>query len=160
MKRIVSLTATLGLLGATLVGGAVMAQTASASGYGCNGTLINSVPVKTPSGILAGYLYVYWDGANNCAVMVDPNENASYIDVELGVCAQTSGPGSACTPYGGPGPKYWPQDNGDYHWYAGPISVPSGNHCIVVGGEIALASDPSQPAMPPSPYDMSTALDC
>lgn len=92
-----------------------------ASGYGCSGTVVDTIRVsRTAGGPLYGYGYLYYsseNGGTNCAVYV----TAMDVGVKrwMGVDIQKTGLAPVVT------------DNGYYGTYAGPVAVTGTNgHCI------------------------------
>ena len=133
--KLTRIATVLAVIGTCFVGGAVTATSASASGYGCNGSLVNTIPIS--GGV--GEVYVYWDGTYNCAVAVDNAENAKAIDVYLTECASDKPQEFVqCQQIGNASDG----DNGDnsYHWYAGPVRLAAGGHCISASGDVYTQS--------------------
>jgi hypothetical protein len=136
--KLVRISTVLAVLGTCLAGGTVMATTASASGYGCPGSLVDTIPVQIGDfGTVVGDVYVYWDGTDNCAVAVDPSQNAEGISVSIRECQETVMT-DECTPKTG-----WVTDSSSsYKWYAGPVSVNAVGHCVSVTGTITTSDGP------------------
>ncbi|MFC8518874.1 hypothetical protein [Streptomyces sp. NPDC057257] len=127
--------AVLGAVFAVFLSGIVLAPAASAGAYGCAGSQVDSYPMYGEPGVSYGTIYLYYDTSTgkNCAVMVSTAAGGygvkKSMQLYLRVCSQTTDTG-ACTETGGAG------DNGNYAYYAGPVSVKAAGHCIRVVGVI------------------------
>lgn len=68
------LTSAAVVLGVGVVAPVVTAPAASAGGYGCSGGLVDSYGINADHGVHAGMkiadVYTYWDGSQNCQVVV------------------------------------------------------------------------------------------
>ncbi|KKD09679.1 hypothetical protein TN53_02115 [Streptomyces sp. WM6386] len=118
-----------------MLAGFIMAPSASAAGYGCPGSQIDTYAVKTSGGTTYSNIYLYYDSATgtNCASNVRTSaggygtSNPQAIDVQIWRCVAGSTPGAACTadtPIDG--------DYGYYQYYAGPVDVTASNRCITI----------------------------
>lgn len=122
------------VLGTCLVGGAVTATNASATSYGCDGSLVKTLPIGS-----IGEAYVYWDGTYNCAVAVDNAKNASWITLNLVDCAaDTPQIYTSCQMEQAVQDGYNSSGEPDnsYHWYAGPVNLKAGGHCLYLEANI------------------------
>lgn len=122
-----------GFLPEEAIDGEAMADEDYSVAAGCSGTRIEHIPVKYGSSTY-GYLDVYYNSATgkNCAMTRATGAaygNASYIDVYLARCTQSS-PGSTCTVDSSVA------DPGPFHYYAGPVSLSAANRCIFADGFI------------------------
>lgn len=124
---------------AVILGGSlVSAPSASAAGYGCSGSLIDTYDVRTNagSGTLFGHVYLYYNSSNgvNCAVNVSNSAGgygtAKYMYMSINKCTQTS-PSSTCSI------TTRDEDSSQFYTqYAGPVSVTSPNNCILISAAI------------------------
>lgn len=122
-----------GFLPEEAIDGEAMADEDYSVAAGCSGTRIEHIPVKYGSSTY-GYLDVYYNSATgkNCAMTRTTGAaygNASYIDVYLARCTQTSS-GSTCTVDSSV------TDSGAFRYYAGPVSLSAANRCIFADGFI------------------------
>ncbi|WP_314613165.1 hypothetical protein [Streptomyces stackebrandtii] len=93
------------------------APTASAGGYGCNGSLVGSAPVygiENYTNTVVANIYIYWDGTYNCEVAVKKVFVGSTTRMEL-------------TLWSNHGKDI---DPGYFSQYAGPVRVVGTNSCI------------------------------
>ncbi|MFD7949357.1 hypothetical protein [Streptomyces sp. NPDC059744] len=103
------------LLGIGFITPIATAGPAAASGYGCNGSLIDTINHTSSSGALVAKTFLYWDGTYNCAVAVKQGSyygTSSRMDLSLGTPDKLVG------------------DSGSYSYYAGPIRVYGVGKCI------------------------------
>ncbi|WP_157531857.1 MULTISPECIES: hypothetical protein [unclassified Kitasatospora] len=109
-------------------------STASAGGYGCAGSEIDTYPVTSGS-TTYGVIHLYYDSSDgtNCAVNVATSAGGygadKYMSVSLILCSQTS-PSSTCAILDAV------VDAKTYKYYAGPVPVGARGHCIQVRGRI------------------------
>lgn len=85
-------------------------------------------------------LEIYWDGANgtNCAYLRHGSaapSGAIYTFVDLWTCT-TATQGASCTPRGPLGSRYRDRDEGNFHEYAGKVTVDGRDRCIYAWGGI------------------------
>ncbi|WP_326605008.1 hypothetical protein [Streptomyces sp. NBC_01800] len=112
----------------------ISAPAASAGGYGCSGSLIDSYSMKNGS-TTWGTTYLYYDSStgNNCAVAVKGSAGyagtATQTTVYLQRCASS-------TPGNCGGIEKTSSDVGNYTSYAGPVSLNAAGHCIQVTASI------------------------
>ncbi|MEU7026550.1 hypothetical protein AB0A60_07615 [Streptomyces sp. NPDC046275] len=110
------------------------APAASAGGYGCNGSLIDTYSIKNGSTVW-GSTYLYYDSAtgNNCAVAVKNSTGyagtSSFTSVYLQRC-NSSTPGYC----GGIAASV--DDSQNYTQYAGPVSLYAAGKCLQVQASI------------------------
>ncbi|MFF5341946.1 hypothetical protein ACWDUG_16370 [Streptomyces cellulosae] len=130
---------TLAVLGATfsiMAGMFTMAPSASAGGYGCSGSQIDSFPMYASGGTLFGNVFLYYDSSTgrNCAVTVATSAGgygvAKYMYVGISRCNETVDTGS-CS-----GSASVVDKKDSYKYYAGPVSIAAAGHCIAVTGQI------------------------
>ncbi|MEV5736319.1 hypothetical protein [Streptomyces sp. NPDC052292] len=144
MRRIASvLTGILLLLG----GSFILAPSASAAGYGCGGSEIDTYQVKTSGGSVYGNIHLYYDSSTgkNCAVNVATSAGGygtpTFKFVMLVKCVAGTSAGSTCTQ------DTYVQDptstGVNYSQYAGPVNISAAGRCISVVGVISLTSGPS-----------------
>ncbi|MFI6604206.1 hypothetical protein ACIBHX_48945 [Nonomuraea sp. NPDC050536] len=129
-----------GMIG--LLGTVAPAAYATSSGSNCVGTLVEEHDLKAPSGKVLGYLNLYWDGSTgeNCLTVTSSSIDwgiPKRMYADLYECA-TDIP-TKCAPV-----IVQRIDNQpNYRYQAGPISVPAAGHCILFvggvnfGGEVA-----------------------
>ncbi|WP_371597561.1 hypothetical protein [Streptomyces sp. NBC_00564] len=119
----------------TIAAGVAFAPPAQAADYGCSGSLIETLSVKTLDGTKYGELKVYYSSANggtNCAVTVDTRFSGTFkhMDAWVARCA-TNSTVSLCN---------WDKadpDSGTYQYYAGPVSITqTASRCIRAEGWI------------------------
>lgn len=108
---------TVGLfLGLGFVAPLATAAPASAGGYGCNGSLIDSIPQYAHfTGERVATTYLYWDGTYNCAVLVKQGRLygvPTRMQVSIGTSTALDG------------------DSGTFSYYAGPAKVYGKGKCI------------------------------
>ncbi|MFC8532656.1 hypothetical protein ACFUJY_01665 [Streptomyces sp. NPDC057249] len=134
MKRIWVFLASLVVV---LGGGIVTAPAASAAGYGCSGSLIDTYNVNTSSGTKYGEIKLYYSTANggtNCAVTVDTYFGSSVkkpIRINIIRCEASASAGSYCAAAGSM------DDWDEYYTYAGPVSVTSmSGRCVRLSGSV------------------------
>lgn len=99
----------------------------------CAGTLIENIPLEHEE-MLYGYLDVYYDDATgiNCAMtraVGDVYGNATWIDVQLRRCTQTS-EGPVCNE------DAVVRDCGSFLFFAGPVSLEAAGKCINARGAL------------------------
>ncbi|MCI3226289.1 hypothetical protein [Streptomyces sp. NP-1717] len=135
MKRTWMLLTSLLLI---LGGGMISAPAASAAGYGCSGSLIDTYNVSTSGGTKYGEIQLYYSTANggtNCAVTVDTYFGSSVkkpIRIHIIRCEASAPPGAYCAASGGS-----VQDWDSYYTYAGPVSVTSmSGRCVRLSGGV------------------------
>ncbi|WP_371501513.1 protein kinase [Kitasatospora sp. NBC_00374] len=108
-----------------------------AAAYGCSGGLIDSYPVKTSTGVVFGYYYLYFDGStgNNCAATIKTANSgygtASAVKASISRCSNTA-PSNSCSPVAGTTAN----DEGSFAKYAGPVKVNAAAKCITGFGSI------------------------
>jgi len=114
-----------------------VAPSASASGYGCSGSQIDTYNVNHGS-TLFGVVHLYYNSSTgkNCAVTVKTAAGGygtkSQIDVVIDRCATPgSHPGYDCYSLA----KV--DDSGNYAEYAGPVSLSAAGSCIAVYGYVS-----------------------
>ena len=126
-----------GMLAATiamLASGLMFAPAASAAGYGCSGSEIDTYAVKTSGGTQYATIHLYYDSSsgNNCAVTVATAAGgygtADTTMVNISVCSGTTL--TSCVS----GEITHKAQAGNFQYYAGPVSVYAANHCILVSG--------------------------
>ncbi|MFJ3421021.1 hypothetical protein ACIPN8_32285 [Streptomyces sp. NPDC086082] len=127
----------LGALAATaaiVASGVVFAPAASAAGYGCAGSEIDTYPVKTSGGTQYATIHLYFDSSTdrNCAVTVVTAAGGSGT-AETTMASISECSGTTLTSCVG-GAITTKADAGSYASYAGPVSVPGGGHCVLVSG--------------------------
>ncbi|MFD6494652.1 hypothetical protein ACFV99_39395 [Streptomyces sp. NPDC059944] len=119
---------------AIMASGVIFAPTASAAGYGCAGSEIDTYPVKTSGGTQYATIHLFYNSStgNNCAVTVATTAGgygtSDTTMVNISVCSGTtltSCVGGAITNKA---------QVGEFQYYAGPVSVSAANHCILVSG--------------------------
>ncbi|GAA2773448.1 hypothetical protein [Kitasatospora cinereorecta] len=132
MRR--KIASTLIAFGIAAAGLTIGAPTASAGGWGCTGSEIDTYSV-TYGSTMYGAIHLYYDSSTgkNCAVNVATSAGGygvdKYMSVSLVRCTQTS-PSSTCTIDDA-------KTNADtYKYYAGPVSLSAADHCINVRGRI------------------------
>jgi hypothetical protein len=125
--------AVLAMAGAATVAGTTSASAAPAGGWGCTGNEVSDSPyaVRTPSGAVFSYVHLYWNGSTgkNCAVNVKTGSLygiATNTGLVITECVEDT-PGGNCNPLGKDDPQ-----NGNFRYYAGPVSVSGVGHCVVV----------------------------
>ncbi|WP_371598677.1 hypothetical protein [Streptomyces sp. NBC_00564] len=112
-----------------------LAPTASAAGYGCAGSQIDSYPMYATGGTQFGTVFLYYDSSTgkNCAVTVATAAGgygvSKLMHIEIVKCSQTVDTGS-CTGVDSV------VDHDYYQYYAGPRSINAAGHCIAVTGQI------------------------
>lgn len=114
-----------------------LAVAPDASAATCSGTRIAHKPIRasaSSTSTVIGYLDVYYNSSNgyNCArtVHAGPAEGVRRnTAVVLYRCIQVN-PGNGCTL------DHSVNDTGNYAYYAGPVSLWAGTHCISVYGDI------------------------
>ncbi|MCT4356583.1 hypothetical protein M5362_25995 [Streptomyces sp. Je 1-79] len=123
MKKIGRILASAAVLvGVGVVAPVATAGPAAAGGYGCNGTLIDSIPhTAYGTGERIGTTYLYWDGTYNCAALV--KQGSLYgvktrMALSLGTDTELKG------------------DPGHYQYYAGPVKVYGKGKCIFTEGTL------------------------
>lgn len=137
-KLIARALATVVAVAAVAVG--LAAAPASAGGWGCSGSQIDSWAETVVSGPLPsqqarlGTVSLYWDGdtGRNCAVNVSYGSfygRPKQMLVQIEACLNDGS--VTCTRVGDS-----PHDNGQYLYYAGPVSVPARGLCVAVHAEI------------------------
>lgn len=104
------------------------------------GKLVASYAADLSNGSQIGTLDLYYNSATgyNCAYMRSVGSaygQATYIDIYLNVCQQTSS-GPNCTNISDVRGLYYDTDAGPYKYYAGPVGVYGKGHCISVTGEV------------------------
>ncbi|MFR9725193.1 hypothetical protein ACL02R_17770 [Streptomyces sp. MS19] len=143
MRRLVAVLATVAAAAAltgTAAPGASAGGASAAAEYGCNGSLINTYPVRTPAGAVWGNIRLYYDGSTgrNCAVNVKTAAGGSgtrgWTSVNLYRCASST-PGRPCRWQD----ETYDGDGGPYAYYAGPVSIPAAGKCIRVTGFVGTA---------------------
>lgn len=102
------------------------AAKATHNSNGCSGTLLLHKPVKNDAGTTIAHLDVYYGGGWNCAYL--RKSGPAYgvngaMRVTITRCKETT-QSSTCTADGGD------VDNGNYSYYAGPVTVYAPNNCI------------------------------
>jgi hypothetical protein len=110
----------------------IVAPSASAAG-GCSGTRIYTFHMRAGTTTIAE-LRVFYNSSTgrNCAMTVHVGPTVGKkmpTQVALDSCLETQ-PDSVCTPT----ESAW--DDGEYSYYAGPVSVYGRGHCIDVAGSI------------------------
>lgn len=126
--------AVLGAVFSIFAGMLTLAPAASASGYGCSGSQIDTYPMYN-SGTLFGDVYLYYDSSTgkNCAVTVATSAGGYGVSklmyVSIDRCNETVDTGNCTGPAG-------VSDKGYYDYYAGPVSISAAGHCIAVTGQI------------------------
>ncbi|MBW5252331.1 hypothetical protein JGS39_25630 [Streptomyces sp. P01-B04] len=122
-----------------LLGALTLAPSASAAGYGCSGSQIDSYSVITGSAngsVNYGNVYLYYDSSTgyNCAVTVANSAGGNGVAKEMYIslikCTQTTSTGT-CTLT-----STRDEDKGNYLNYAGPVKIPAAGHCIQISGRI------------------------
>ncbi|CAM5449962.1 hypothetical protein ACFYZI_18585 [Streptomyces griseorubiginosus] len=127
----------LGALAATvavIASGMVFAPAASAAGYGCAGSEIDTYPVKTSGGTQYATIHLFYDSStgNNCAVTVATTAGGyGTSETTMASISECSGTTLTSCVDGAITRK---ADAGSYQYYAGPVSVPGAGHCILVSG--------------------------
>ena len=116
--------------------GIFMAPSASAAGYGCPGSQIDTYAIKSSGGTTYGTVHLYYNSStgSNCAVAVANSTGGSgqagwFRSVAIMRCAETT-PGGPCTTVSGT----YKNDAGYYLQYAGPVTVTAAGKCIKVYG--------------------------
>ncbi|WP_157848309.1 hypothetical protein [Streptomyces exfoliatus] len=129
------MSALFAIMGGTLFS----AQAATAAGYGCSGSLVDTYNVNTTSGTTYGKIYLYYstsNGGTNCAVVVDTYFGSSTLKdmyIHIMRCPASTTPGSICAADGAN-----PVDADRYYTYAGPVSVTSmAGRCVRISASLS-----------------------
>ncbi|MEU0403004.1 hypothetical protein ABZ318_22730 [Streptomyces sp. NPDC006197] len=106
------------LLGLGVAAPIATAGPAAAGGYGCDGTLVDTLPHYAYSfegGGQVATTYIYWDGTYNCVVNV--KQGSTYgVSTRMALSIMTS------TEMNG--------DPGYFKYYAGPVKIYAKGRCI------------------------------
>jgi len=125
---------TLAATAAVIASGVVFAPAASAAAYGCDGSEIDTYPVKTSGGTQYATIHLFYDSSTgkNCAVtVVTAAGGAGTSETTMANISECSGTTLTSCVGGAITNK---ADVGSYSSYAGPVSVPGAGHCILVSG--------------------------
>jgi hypothetical protein len=124
---------------AIAAGGIAFAPSASAGGYGCSGSLIDTykvnLPISSTSPRHISTINLYYDSATgkNCAVNVKTAAGgagtSTYMQVSIDRCIAGSRPGVRCTI------DIDDYDGGYFKTYAGPVSINAAGRCISLFAE-------------------------
>ncbi len=139
-SRLVGRMAALLLVGTSVVAGSVVGTVASAvvtatpaEAATCGGNLIRHLPINNGAGTTLAWLDIYYNPSNgrNCAMTRHSDatwgkSRVTYVAIHR--CQQTE-PGG-CTVVASD------FDKDSYAYYAGPVSVWAGSHCIYARGYI------------------------
>jgi hypothetical protein len=117
MRRSIAYLAALGMAAVGI--NFAVAPTASAGAYGCPGSQIGSYNLIGVNSEVWSTAYLYYssaDGGTNCAVLVAKKFAGTTHQMKVGI---RLGDGALKI------------DDGNYEWYAGPVSKTSSNgHCV------------------------------
>ncbi|WP_269855371.1 hypothetical protein [Streptomyces sp. RPT161] len=129
MRRIIAILTAVASLA---LAGFVIAPQASAASYGCSGTQIDSYPVTTNGGTQYATIYLYYDSATgtNCAVTVATSAGG-YGTAEPTMAYITRCSGTTISSCQNQVNSF---DQGNYQYYAGPVSINAAGYCIMVTG--------------------------
>ena len=114
------------IAGLTLLGTAVAAPAAYASGYGCNGGLVWQGTVTDINGAAAGTVYDYFDGTNNCSSFVKSTYSGTPTATAIAI---TNSRG-----------QYGTTQFQNLSYWAGPASTPGVGVCV---SESVAEKDPN-----------------
>jgi hypothetical protein len=123
------------LVGVLVLAGTALVTTASpASAADCSGSLVGHHPVRSEAGRTLAYVDIYYrsDGTN-CARLNSSSltwGERKWMKIELMTCRETSDPGRTCTPIDPTPGRYYDIDQGNFQYYAGPVSVYGRGRCI------------------------------
>jgi hypothetical protein len=132
---------TLACLTVIAAGGIAFASPASASGYGCSGSEIDTYTVElnqsspTPGRDISK-IHLFYDSSTkkNCAANVKTTAGGSgtstYMQVNIYRCASHVKSGQRCDDI-----EADDTDNGYFKQYAGPVSIKAAGRCISVFAE-------------------------
>lgn len=119
------LTSAAVVLGVGVVAPVVTAPAASAGGYGCTGGLVDSYGINADHGVHAGKkiadVYTYWDGSQNCQVVV---KRGPLAGISTRMSFTTYAMTTSRTI------KDWDEDPGYFSSYAGPNWVNGAGLCV------------------------------
>lgn len=110
---------------------ALLVVSGLARAAGCSGALVEYAPLAEYNGQRIGAIELYYDAAtgNNCARLMHGGwlwGVSAYTSLYLHICDAN---GRNCRSI---------HDNGDYRYYAGPLTAYGRNRCVSASGAIAI----------------------
>ncbi|MFJ1705944.1 hypothetical protein [Kitasatospora sp. NPDC088346] len=108
--------AALSVAGLVAMSTLVAAPAAHAGGYGCTGNLSWSGKVTDYGGNEAGWVYDYWNGSQNCSVVVKTEFAGIRSETQISIVNNRGVHGGF--------------DHGGFTTYAGPVSVDGVDACV------------------------------